>query len=126
MLNFRKRKPPPAPRGPASVLRAGLGANGKGRKERQKALPGRVGRGNSGTVVAWWAWKEDRGRVSGTNSRSAFTEACTRSQLGLSSTLGTEGQVSVNSIDAFIDVSQREVLTRGRAMGTFPTVYTRT
>jgi hypothetical protein len=55
MLNFRKGKLPPVPHGSASVLRAGLGANGKGRKERQKALPGRVGRGSSGTVVAWQA-----------------------------------------------------------------------
>lgn len=122
MLNFRKRKPP---RGPASVLRAGLGANGKGRKERQKALPGRVGRGSSDIVVAWRA---GRGTEAGCQGQTAgvHLQKRAKSQLGLSNTLGTEGQVSDSSIDAFIDVSQREVLTRGRAMGTFPTVYTRT
>jgi hypothetical protein len=58
MLNFRKGEAL-APRSPADVLVTGLGANAKGKNERQKALLVRGGRRGTGKHR-----REDKGRES--------------------------------------------------------------
>lgn len=84
MPNFRRGTLAPCSLG-ANVLRAGPGANAKGRNKRQKALPARGGhreqRHNGGLADT-----ENRGHVSGTSSRKACRKAGARSQLWVNST----------------------------------------
>lgn len=111
---------------PCKCTESWPGSKCKGQKGKAEGSARWGGQREQGIMVDWQTRMEDRGSVSGTNSRSVFRGAGARSQLWPSQHLGTKGQVWVNSTDVFIVVFQREVLTRGRARGTSPTANTRT